>query len=78
MAGFRRLAHNHDFTVLWTGATISELGSRMSLFVFPLLAYALTGSALLAALAEGAHLLGMVVAAGPGRAVGRPDRTAGC
>ena len=34
-----RLARNHDFTVLWAGATVSELGSRMSLFVFPLLAY---------------------------------------
>ena len=46
------LARNHDFTVLWTGATISELGSRMSMFVFPLLAFALTGSAFVAALAE--------------------------
>ena len=31
------LARNHDFTVLWVGQTISELGSRMSMFVFPLL-----------------------------------------
>src|SRR3954466_6907625 len=62
MTGFRALAHNHDFTVLWTGVTISELGSRMSLFVFPLLAFSLTGSALAAALAEGAHLLGLAAA----------------
>ena len=62
MTRFGRLARNHDFTVLWTGATISELGSRMSMFVFPLLAFQLTGSAFVAALAESAHLLGMAAA----------------
>ena len=56
-AGLRR---NHDFTVLWVGQTISELGSRMSMFVFPLLAYAITGSAMWAAAAEAAHITGMV------------------
>lgn len=60
MPGFRSLARNHDFTVLWIGQTISELGSRVSTFVFPLLAYAMTGSALWAAAAEAAYLLGMV------------------
>jgi hypothetical protein len=60
MSSYRRLARNHDFTALWVGQTLSELGSRVSLFVFPLLAYALTGSALLAASAEALHLLGMV------------------
>ena len=54
MTSFRSLAHNHDFTVLWVGQTISELGSRMSMFVFPLLAFQLTGSALAAAVAESA------------------------
>lgn len=58
--GFRSLARNHDFTVLWIGQTISELGSRVSTFVFPLLAFAMTGSALWAAAAEAAYLLGMV------------------
>ncbi|MCW2856454.1 MAG: transporter [Marmoricola sp.] len=53
------LRNNHDFSVLWIGQTISELGSRMSMFVFPLIAYALTGSALWAAAAESAHLVGM-------------------
>ena len=56
----RTLLRNHDFTVLWTSQTINELGSRMSMFVFPLLAYAITGSALWAAAAESAHLVGMV------------------
>jgi MFS family permease len=60
MSGSRRLLRNHDFTVLWLGQTISELGSRMSMFVFPLLAYALTGSAMWAAAAETAHIVGMV------------------
>src|SRR3569832_2119847 len=53
MSGFRDLRGNHDFTVLWVGQTISELGSRMSMVVFPLLAYAITYSTLWAAAAEG-------------------------
>ncbi|WP_134766671.1 MFS transporter [Nocardioides sp. 1609] len=59
MSSYRSLARNHDFTALWIGQTASTLGSRMSMFVFPLLAYALTGSALTAALAEALHLLGL-------------------
>lgn len=60
MAGFRSLAHNHDFTVLWVGQTISELGSRVSTFVYPLLGFALTRSAVWAATVEAAYLLGLV------------------
>jgi MFS family permease len=60
MTGRRDLLRNHDFTVLWVGQTLSELGSRMSMFVFPLLAYALTGSTLWAAAAETANIGGMV------------------
>jgi hypothetical protein len=60
MTGYRSLARNHDFTTLWLGQTVSELGSRVSMLVFPLLGYALTGSAMVAALAEGLHLLGVV------------------
>jgi MFS family permease len=60
MANTRTLLRNHDFSVLWLGQTINELGSRMSMFVFPLLAYAITGSALWAAAAESAHIVGMV------------------
>lgn len=59
MTSYRALARNRDFTALWVGQTVSELGSRMSTFVFPLLTYAMTGSALLAAAAEAAHLLGL-------------------
>ncbi|MFC7493168.1 MULTISPECIES: MFS transporter [unclassified Nocardioides] len=59
MTSYRSLTRNHDFTVLWIGQTISELGSRVSMFVFPLITYAMTGSALLAALAEALHLLGL-------------------
>ncbi len=62
MTGFRQLARNHDFTVLWVGQTISELGSRVSMFVFPLLAYHLTHSAMVAAAAEACFLFGMAAA----------------
>ena len=62
MSSYRALTRNHDFTVLWIGQTISELGSRMSMFVFPLLAYQLTGSTFVAAAAETAHLLGFALA----------------
>ena len=61
MAGFRSLASNRDFTVLWIGETISQLGSRVSIFVFPLVAYALSGSVLVAAWVEAAHLFGTAV-----------------
>ncbi len=60
MTGYRQLARNRDFTALWVGQTASQLGSAMSMFVFPLLAFALTGSTLAAAAAEALHLLGLV------------------
>ncbi|MFC4784401.1 MFS transporter [Nocardioides sp. MAHUQ-72] len=59
MTSYRALARNRDFTVLWVGQTVSELGSRVSMFVFPLLAYQLTGSATIAAASEALFLLGM-------------------
>lgn len=75
MPGCRPLARNRDFTALWVGQTISELGSRVSMFVFPLIAYAMTGSAVLAAAAEAVHLLGLAAALLPaGVAADRLDR----
>ena len=59
MSPLRSLSRNRDFSVLWIGETVSALGSRASMFVFPLLAFHLTGSALTAAAAEAAHLLGL-------------------
>ena len=48
MPSYRSLARNHDFTALWIGQTVSEIGSRMTMFVFPLITYAMSGSAVLA------------------------------
>jgi MFS family permease len=59
MTGYRELARNRDFTTLWIGETVNELGSTMSLFVFPLLGYHLTGSSVVAALLEAAGLHGL-------------------
>ena len=75
MPSYRRLARNRDFTALWLSQTVSSLGSRMSMFVFPLLAFALTGSAVVAALAEALHLLGVAGALLPAGVVAdRVDR----
>ena len=62
MTGFRDLRQNHDFTALWVGSTVSELGTRVSMFVFPLVAYGLTGSTVVAGLAGATELLGMAAA----------------
>src|SRR3954469_22874733 len=66
MTGFRDLRQNHDFTVLWVGQTISELGTRVSMFVFPLVTFAVTGSPLMAGVAGGLELLGTAIALLPG------------
>ena len=44
---------------LWIGDTVSELGSALSMFAFPLIAYALSGSAITSALVEAAYLGGL-------------------
>lgn len=59
MPGYRSLARNRDFTILWLGETVNELGSRMSLFVLPLVAYLVSDSALVTAWVEAAHLIGI-------------------
>lgn len=60
-AGFGSLARNHDFSVLWIGQTVSDLGARASSFVFPILAFALTGSALAASVVEVLFLGGLAL-----------------
>ena len=77
MTGFRELSRNRDFTTLWVGETVNELGSRMSMFVFPLLAYSISGSALIAALVEGTFLFGLIATLLPaGALVDRLNRRA--
>ena len=46
-----------DFWTFWTGQTISNLGSSITLFALPLLVYKLTGSALNLGIAEAATFL---------------------
>lgn len=54
------LWRNRDFMLLWTGQTVSTVGSSMSFFVFPVVGLALTGSTTHAALAGAAYSLGSV------------------
>jgi MFS family permease len=71
----RSLWRNYDFVVLWTGETVSQLGSSMSFFVFPLIGYAITGSTGLAALTGATFSLGAVASRLPaGALVDRFDR----
>jgi MFS family permease len=75
MTAYRDLARNRDYAALWTGEAISQLGSSVSMFAYPLVGYALTGSAVLAGLPMAAFLLGMVSALLPaGVIVDRTDR----
>lgn len=75
MPGFRSLARNRDFTLLWTGQTISSVGTTVSAFAFPLVGYAITRSGMWAAAAEAAYLLGTVGVLLPGGALAdRVDR----
>src|SRR5690242_10306186 len=56
---FRTLRHHHDFTLLWIGQTVSELGTRVSMFAFPLITFALTGPAWAAALVQASEFIGL-------------------
>jgi predicted MFS family arabinose efflux permease len=69
------LWRNRDFMILWTGETVSGLGTSMSFFVFPLIGYSLSGSTVEAAFAGSAFALGSVAAKLPaGVLVDRWDR----
>jgi len=75
MSSTRAPRRHHDFTLLWVGQTVSELGNEVSLFVFPFVTLALGGSALQAGLVQAVHLLGTVVALLPaGVLADRVDR----
>src|SRR6202008_953051 len=63
------LPRNRHFLILWAGQAVSALGTSMSVLVFPLVGFAITGSTLLAGLATTAVLLGSVVARLPAGAL---------
>lgn len=59
------LLGNRDYMLLWSGETLSELGSQMSTVAYPLLVLALTGSAERAGVVGLARWLPLAVAALP-------------
>jgi MFS family permease len=63
------LGRNRDFLILWSAEAASALGTSMSMLVFPLVSYAITGSPAQAGLATTAVLLGEVVARLPAGAL---------
>ncbi|MDQ3899559.1 MAG: MFS transporter [Actinomycetota bacterium] len=63
------LRQNRDFVRLWGGGAVSALGTSTSSLVFPLIGYAITGSAAQAGLATTALLLGSVLAQLPAGAL---------
>ena len=63
------LGRNRDFLILWSGGAVSELGTSMSMLVFPLVGYAITGSPAQAGLATTAVFLGEMAARLPAGAL---------
>lgn len=55
------LRGNRDFTLLWTGQAVSDLGSQMSVICYPMLILAATGSAAKAGFVGGAALIATLV-----------------
>jgi MFS family permease len=71
----RALRANRDFTLLWTGDVLSQVGSQATTLAMPLLVLFLTGSAADAGLVGFARALGYPVTALPGGAIAdRVDR----
>jgi MFS family permease len=71
----RRLLHNRDYMLLWSGEVASELGSQSSAVAYPLLILALTGSAAKAGVVALAKWLPIAVFAIPAGALAdRVDR----
>jgi MFS family permease len=63
------LHRNRDFMLLWSGQTLSELGSQVSLVAYPLLVLALTGSPAKAGVVGFAKTLPIAVLALPAGAL---------
>jgi MFS family permease len=67
---------NRDYTLLWSGQTISAVGTPISQLALPLLVYAITGSVALTGLAGALEVVPYVCLSLPaGALVDRWDRT---
>jgi MFS family permease len=64
-----RLSANRDFNLLWGGQAASEMGAQISVFVFPLIVMAMTGSAELAGGAAAAGAAARMIAGLPAGAL---------
>ncbi|MDQ6875569.1 MAG: MFS transporter [Actinomycetota bacterium] len=75
MTGDVPLRRNRNFTLLWSGQVVSELGGRVSAIAFPLLVLALSGSPARAGIVGFAETLPLLVLTLPaGALVDRWDR----
>ncbi|MFY0408789.1 MFS transporter [Solicola sp. PLA-1-18] len=75
MGHYTRLARNRDFTLLWSGGALRELGGAMAAFALPLIAFAVSGSALEAGWVAAMAMVGFVLLVLPaGVVVDRVDR----
>jgi hypothetical protein len=61
----RPLLRNRDYMLLWSGSSCRELGSQTSAVAYPLLIFALTGSAAKAGVVGLAKWLPLAVSAVP-------------
>lgn len=60
MPSFRDLTRNRDFTRLWIGTSISQVGTGISALAFPLLAFALTHDTTKTALCSACYWVGLL------------------
>lgn len=57
----RALSHDRNFTLLWLGQTLSDVGSQVTTIALPLLVLVLTGSAAQAGLVGVARMIALPI-----------------